>query len=94
MMNSTEVRLARSTLGLSQRAFAKEVGVSYVTVARWETNRFRPSRLAVRNIEMLLAVHKVLVQGLQESAEGKTKYKGSFAKYVEAEEHLTKENKI
>lgn len=72
-MNSMEVKQARSMLGLSQRAFAKEIGVSYVTVARWETDRFKPSKLAVRNIEILLTAREMVVQGLKESAEGKAK---------------------
>ena len=56
--NAELVRFARRRLGLSQRAFAAKIGVSYVTVSRWETKGHRlrePVRLAILR---LLDEHK------------------------------------
>ncbi|WP_026395136.1 helix-turn-helix domain-containing protein [Acetobacterium malicum] len=41
------LRKIRTTLGLSQTAFAKKIHVSFSTVNRWENDRARPNRLAV-----------------------------------------------
>lgn len=41
-----KVKLARSKLGISQEDFAREIGVSFATVNRWENGNFKPSRLA------------------------------------------------
>lgn len=46
-------RRARSTTRLSQRAFAELIGVSFVSVARWETGAVVP-RGAVRSLLRLI----------------------------------------
>jgi putative transcriptional regulator len=38
-------------LALSQEVLAREIGVSYATVDRWENGRFMPSKMALRQIE-------------------------------------------
>jgi DNA-binding transcriptional regulator YiaG len=48
-----EIRQLREALGLTQEQFAREVGVSFSTVSRWETARGEPSPLAWRRIEDL-----------------------------------------
>ncbi len=45
------IKEVRSQLTLSQEELARELGVSYATVNRWENGRFRPSRLAVSRLE-------------------------------------------
>jgi transcriptional regulator with XRE-family HTH domain len=40
-MDAQELIRRREALGLSRRAFAKEVGVDHVTVWRWETESRR-----------------------------------------------------
>jgi DNA-binding XRE family transcriptional regulator len=45
------VKEVRVQLDLSQEDFAREIGVSYATVNRWENGRFLPSKMAVRQIE-------------------------------------------
>jgi len=45
------VKEVRVQLGLSQEDLARELGVSYATINRWENGRFSPSRLAVRQLE-------------------------------------------
>ena len=38
---------------MTQEEFAREVGVSFSTVSRWETERGEPSPLAKRRLEEL-----------------------------------------
>jgi len=40
------IRDIREQLGLSQENFARELGVSFATVNRWENGQSKPSRLA------------------------------------------------
>lgn len=40
----------RKRLGLSQKAFAKRVGIHAVTIARWETKRIHPSLESMRQV--------------------------------------------
>lgn len=40
------VKKIRTSLGLSQMAFAKQMHVSFSTVNRWENSRAQPNRLA------------------------------------------------
>ena len=46
------VKEVRVQLGLSQEDLAREIGVSFATVNRWENRRFVPSMMAFRQIEM------------------------------------------
>lgn len=43
----------RGSLGLSQRAFAEQLGTHQVTVARWESGRSKPSPLYLRQLTAL-----------------------------------------
>ncbi|MDD2605954.1 MAG: helix-turn-helix domain-containing protein [Desulfobacteraceae bacterium] len=45
------IKEVRVQLDLSQEDFAREIGVSYATVNRWEYGRFLPSKMALRLIE-------------------------------------------
>ena len=47
------VKEVRRQLALSQEDLARELGVSYATVNRWENGRGNPSPLALRQIEEL-----------------------------------------
>ena len=40
------VKEVRKQLGVSQEELAREVGVSFATINRWENGQVRPSRLA------------------------------------------------
>ena len=51
MMFAETVLSIRKRLRLSQQAFAKELGVSYATINRWENNNQKPSALALRLFE-------------------------------------------
>lgn len=52
-MNGTEIKELRKRLKLTQQEFADKIGVDRVTVARWETNNKRPSKLAKRQLARL-----------------------------------------
>lgn len=45
------IKEVRVQLDLSQEDFAREIGVSYATVNRWENGRFLPSKMALRCVE-------------------------------------------
>ena len=45
------LKKARVQLALTQEYLAREIGVSYTTVNRWENGRFMPSKMALRQIE-------------------------------------------
>ena len=46
------IKEVRLQLDLSQEDLAREIGVSFATVNRWENRRFLPSKMALRQIEM------------------------------------------
>jgi len=47
------IKTLRKTLGMTQKDFAKKIGVHVVTVIRWEGGGFKPSGLALHNLEQL-----------------------------------------
>ena len=49
-MEFWQVKAIRKYLKLTQAQFAKELGVSFVSVNRWEKSRFRPSPIADKMI--------------------------------------------
>jgi len=66
MRNDDEVRTfskklkhLREYLGLSQEQLARALGVSYVTVSRWENGRHSPSRLALGRVAELVKMQTV-----------------------------------
>lgn len=46
----------RKALALTQKEFAKRIGVHVVTVIRWEGGGFKPSGLALHNLEQLESI--------------------------------------
>lgn len=49
------MRQAREAGGLTQESAAATIGVSRVTLARWETGSHRPRSLALRYVELWIA---------------------------------------
>lgn len=49
------VKEVRRQLAISQEDLARELGVSYATVNRWENGQARPSRLARAQLETFKA---------------------------------------
>ena len=56
-MGNVETRFGvlklRTRLGWSQQHFAEVLGVSMMTVSRWETGKFKPSPMAMGKLEKL-----------------------------------------
>lgn len=48
------IREVRNLNNLTQEQFAAVIGVSYVTVSRWEPGRIQPSELALRQVHAFL----------------------------------------
>lgn len=61
-MSGDEIRSLRKKLGLTQEEFAHAVAVTFSTVNRWENGHAKPSKLARRAIEGLVAPRSAAVQ--------------------------------
>ncbi|MFO7898172.1 MAG: helix-turn-helix domain-containing protein [Planctomycetota bacterium] len=57
-MDGAEIRGLRKQLDLTQEQFAHEIGVTFATVNRWENNKSKPSRLALKALSELRAKTK------------------------------------
>lgn len=57
MSFSSDVKGIRQKSLLSQEAFAKELGVSFTTVNRWESGKTKPSYKAMKLINDFFAAH-------------------------------------
>ncbi len=53
------VKALRERLHLTQEAMAEALGVSFATVNRWENGWTAPSKLALRQIDLLCKEHKI-----------------------------------
>lgn len=48
------IRELRKRLGISQEQLARQLGVSFQTVNRWENGRANPSPMGIKLVEQLL----------------------------------------
>ena len=64
------VKEIRKQLGLSQEDLARELGVSFATVNRWENGQVRPSKLAKAQLNAFCT---------RMAGEGKLRLSGSLA---------------
>ncbi len=55
------VKELRERLCLTQEAMAKSLGVSFATVNRWENGWTAPSKLALRQIDLLCKEHQLVL---------------------------------
>ena len=53
-----QVKSLREQLRISQEDLAKELGVSFATVNRWENNRTQPSKLAKKQLEQFIILKR------------------------------------
>jgi transcriptional regulator with XRE-family HTH domain len=60
------IRELRKGLGLSQEQLARQLGVSFQTVNRWENGRASPSQMGIKLIEQFLVEMTVGGQDLWE----------------------------
>lgn len=51
--SAKRIRSLREALGETQEVFARRLGVSWVTISRWEGSRGKPSRLAVQQLDAI-----------------------------------------
>ena len=52
------VKELREKMGMTQEQLARELGVSFKTVNRWERGKNKPSRLAVARLDALTKTTK------------------------------------
>lgn len=52
-MAPEEISALRLKLGLTKAAFAREIGVYYMTIYRWESGKSVPKGLSLRALEQL-----------------------------------------
>ena len=52
-MKAEDIKKIREALGLTQEQFARRLGVSFVTVNRWENSKAIPSTMAIALIRQL-----------------------------------------
>ena len=64
-MTISEIKRIRKRLKWSYEKFAEEAGIHYNTIYRWENGKFRPSRLALKQMELLkqTLIAKGLIKG-------------------------------
>lgn len=53
MKANSSIKEIREKLGLTQEQLARAIGVSWVTVNRWERNKAKPSPLAASRLQEL-----------------------------------------
>lgn len=58
-MLSEQIKKARQKAFLSQDAFAKELGVAYSTINRWETGKSKPNLSAMKAIKEFCSKHDI-----------------------------------
>lgn len=56
---TTEIKRIRQSTMLSQEEFARELGVSFATVNRWETGRAKPTYRTLRLIDEYCKNHNI-----------------------------------
>lgn len=69
MEHALIIKEIRSQLGLSQKAFAEKLHLSFSTINRWENGRVKPNRLAtvmVITVARENGVNAVLIQKLED----------------------------
>ncbi|MBI4295298.1 MAG: DUF3883 domain-containing protein [Chloroflexi bacterium] len=76
------VRTLRRQLGLTQSQLAERLGVTFVTVSRWETGQARPNRLALKALSSLSEI--VPEAGPPGKATGQLEIRETQAPYVAA----------
>jgi DNA-binding transcriptional regulator YiaG len=52
-MDKIDIKVLRIKLGLTQALMAKRLGVSPVTVSRWEIGAYVPSKMALDKLKLL-----------------------------------------
>ena len=53
----------RAKLNISQEELAKILGVSYISVNRWENNKYAPTKLVKVKLNQLFEENNIVVKG-------------------------------
>lgn len=56
---SVLIKRIREHMRISQQALANQLGVSFVTINRWENGNQKPSALAQKMIQQLCRTHNI-----------------------------------
>lgn len=56
----------RAKLNLSQEELAKILGVSYISVNRWENDKYAPTKLVKVKLNQLFKEHDIVVKEVNE----------------------------
>lgn len=70
-------RKARQVTGLTQREFAKLIGANHITVSKWENGARKPSRVALRLLDLVAGGPTECVVRLRRSAAREKRVHGS-----------------
>ena len=62
MIFADKVKLVRIKLNLSQEDLARELGVSFATINRWENGSYNPSRLAKKVFEDFCQKRNIMIE--------------------------------
>lgn len=62
---SSEIKLIRQKALLTQESFAKELGVAFTTVNRWEMGKIKPGISAVKKIKTFCINNNISFEGLE-----------------------------
>ena len=68
-MTPDEIRHLRKGLDLTQQQFAERLGVSFVTLNRWENGQSKPSAMGLTKLKELRAEHERKVSAVQGAAD-------------------------
>lgn len=63
---SNDIRIIRQKCFMSQADFAKELGVAFSTVNRWENDKGKPNLAAMKSIYEFCANHNIDFSQLEE----------------------------
>ena len=70
---SNEIKIIRRQAFLTQEAFAKELGVAFSTVNRWESGKTHPNLSAMKKINEFCNMHTISFGELQTAWLGQMK---------------------
>ena len=66
MSISNEIKMIRQQAFLTQESFAKQLGVAFSTVNRWECGKIHPNITAMKKIKLFCDKNKISFTELQQ----------------------------
>lgn len=62
MDNKEKIKKIRTKLGYSQEQLAREIGVSFATINRWENGKSEPRQIALNALEHLCDLYSISIK--------------------------------